>query len=339
MAKEHFAIIGNGAAANAAADVLRARDKESRITLISDEFFPFYYRHLLREYIVGDREEEGLIVRPPAYFKERSIRLRLGQRVTRVDLDSRTLFLSHMEKVRFDHLLLCTGSKPRVPEVFETCSDCFTVMNTLTHARVLRKKLASVEHMLIAGGDLVSYRIAVTLRTKGTRVTFLIDKDSFWPLSLTPERRTESAGALSAKGVEVVEDDALVRVTRGGTRAYSVHTKKGSTVECDLVGAFFGLIPDVAFLLGSGLDIERGLLVDEHLCTNVAGIYAAGDCAQVYNPSIRNYWVSIGWPNAQRLGHVAAENMVGTVTRAEAPAVSVLTTDGITVQTGWWREF
>ncbi len=61
------------------------------------------------------------------------------------------------------------------------------------------------------------------------------------------------------------------------------------------------------FLLGTGLDIDRGLLVNEYLQTNLPDIYAAGDCAQVYNPALRNYWVSIGWPNAEKLGEVAAQ--------------------------------
>ena len=107
----------------------------------------------------------------------------------------------------------------------------------------------------------------------------------------------------------------------------------------DLVGAFFGLIPNVDFLVGSGLDIERGILVDEYLRTNLPDVWAAGDCAQVYNPAIRNYWVSIGWPNAQRLGEAAARNMLGARARAEEPPANVLTYEGIKVQTAWWREF
>ena len=117
MAAEHYVIIGNGAAANGAADTLRRGDPEGRITLISDEFFPFYYRHMLRHYLVGDKEEEDLMVRPPSYYKENRIRLRLGQTVVKADLEDRTLYLKDMEKVHYTRLLLCVGSRPRIPEV------------------------------------------------------------------------------------------------------------------------------------------------------------------------------------------------------------------------------
>jgi len=337
MATEHYIIIGNGAAANAAADVLRTHDSESQITLISDEFFPFYYRHCLREYIVGAREEERLLVRPPSHYKDQRIRLRLGQKVVKVDLQAHTLYLEHMEKLHFDKLFLCVGSKPRIPEAYNDCREHFTVMNTLTHARRLRQLLPQVEHVVVAGGDMVSCRIASTLRANGKEVTFLIDRDSFWPLELTPERRADLAPSLADKGIGLV-DDVLQGVQRTDT-GYTVRTRGGTTIPCDLVAAFFGLVPNVDFLVGCGLDIDRGVLVDEFLRTNVPDVYAAGDCAQVYNPQIRNYWVSVGWPNAQRLGEIAANNLLGRSAQVDLPRTSVLTYDKIKVQTAWWREF
>jgi len=75
------------------------------------------------------------------------------------------------------------------------------------------------------------------------------------------------------------------------------------------------------------------------LQTNIPGVFAAGDCAQVYNPEISNYWVSIGWPNAERLGEVAGHNMLGEEMAIDQPKVSVLNYEGIKVNTGWWKEF
>ena len=337
MAAEHYVIVGNGAAANKAADVLRAGDSDGRITLISDEFFPFYYRHMLRQYLVGDKEEEDLMVRPPSYYKEHRIRLRLGQTVVKADLEDRTLYLKHMEKVHYTRLLLCVGGRPRTPEVHYAYQDHFTMMKTLADARSLRQRLPEIQRVLIVGGDLTSVRVAASLLKKEKQVLFMIDGDSFWPLKLTTDRRAELTARLEESGATVIDDDAMAGVELNPEGGYDVHTHKGERIACDLIGAFFGLIPDVEFLVGSGLDIERGILVDEFLQTNIANVYAAGDCAQVYNPDIRNYWVSIGWANAERLGEVAARNMLGDTTEADQPPVNALTFEGVKVNTSWWR--
>ena len=339
MAPEHYVIVGNGAAANRAADVLRAGDPEGRITLVSDEFSLFYYRHRLRDFLVGDAPEDALVVRPASHYRDKGIRLRLGQTVVKADLSARVLFLKHMEKLHYTRLILCTGSKPRLPEVHYGYQKHFAVMKTLADARALRERMTGVKDVLIAGGDLVSVRLAAALLKKGRSVTFMVDRDSFWPLELTKERRDELAQGLTRKGARVLADDVMVGVAEAQGGGYEVTTRAGAKIRCDLVGAFFGLVPDVGFLLGSGLDLERGILVNETLQTNYPDVWAAGDCAQVYNPDIRNYWVSIGWGNAERLGEVAARNVLGQTVQAGRPAESALRFGGITVNTSWWKDF
>jgi NADPH-dependent 2,4-dienoyl-CoA reductase/sulfur reductase-like enzyme len=107
----------------------------------------------------------------------------------------------------------------------------------------------------------------------------------------------------------------------------------------DMVGAFFGLVPDVGFLARSGLQIERGVLVDEYLGTGFEGVYAAGDCAQVYHPLIRDYWVSIGHDNAVNLGNIAASNLAGGKIQADIEPEDIFSVEGIRANTSWWAEF
>ncbi len=337
VSPEHFVIIGNGAAANRAADVLRRGDKDARITLISDEFFHFYHRHRLADYLAGTAGEDDLLVRAPQHYQKHRIRLRLGQRVTRIDPKEKVLYLKHMEMVRYTRLLLCTGGKPRLPEIYYAYRAHFTTIKTLADARQLRERLDGIRDVVVVGGDLVSVRLASALVRLGKAVTFLVDADSFWPLELTPERRAEFAERLTRVGIAVRLDDALAHVEPHPSGGYRVTTRAGERLRADMVGAFFGLAPDVDFLLGTGLDIDRGLLVNEYLQTNLPDIYAAGDCAQVYNPALRNYWVSIGWPNAEKLGEVAARNLLGQVQPAGQAPASALEFEGIVVNTCWWR--
>ena len=110
-------------------------------------------------------------------------------------------------------------------------------------------------------------------------------------------------------------------------------------IRVGLIGAFFGLVPDIGFLTRSGLAIDRGILVDETLGTGFDGIYATGDCAQIYHPKIRDYWVSIGHDNAVALGRTAALNLLGGHYETEVPPESIFDARGIKVNTSWWMEF
>jgi 3-phenylpropionate/trans-cinnamate dioxygenase ferredoxin reductase subunit len=104
------------------------------------------------------------------------------------------------------------------------------------------------------------------------------------------------------------------------------------------VGGFFGYRPDTAVLGNTGLQLAKGVLVDEHLATDAAGVYAAGDAAQVYSPELKNYWVSVGWGNALTLGQVAAQNLLGTHRDASHAPVHALEVEGVNINTSWWMD-
>jgi len=144
---------------------------------------------------------------------------------------------------------------------------------------------------------------------------------------------------MEKSGATVIADDKLKTITKDSEKEqYTVVTKKGFSKECQMVGGFFGLIPNVDFLLKSGLEIDRGILVNETLQTSYEDVYASGDCAQIYNPAIRNYWVSIGWPNAVKLGEIAAHNLLGTADKVKMPPQNIFSCDEVEVKTAWWQQ-
>ncbi len=88
-----------------------------------------------------------------------------------------------------------------------------------------------------------------------------------------------------------------------------------------------GMNPNIQFAVGSGINTDRGILVDERLMTNIDDIYACGDCAQIYNSSLKDYWVSTGWHNAEIQGKVAAENLLGESHIVPYPKETILSKD------------
>jgi len=337
MAGDHVVIIGNGPAANEAAMTLRERAPEFRVTIVGREHVRQYKPHLLPALVAGKITEEDLFVRSIAFYQHAGIKLRLGQEVVDVDFDTRRIILAHKEVLRFDGLIIATGGKPRIPEPLLVFQDVMMTLKTLTDARSWIDKLARVDCVLIVGGDLTSVAFAKTLVSLGKTVKFMVDEHGFWPLHLGDETRQEVARRLASGGMELVPCRKLRGLARLSADEIRVETDCGR-YTVGAVGAFFGLVPDVRFLVRSGLYIEKGVIVDENLMTRYDGVYAAGDCAQVYHPTLRDYWVSIGYRNAENLGRIAALNLIGGKVRAETAPESIFHVDGVDIPTSWWAE-
>lgn len=338
MAEEHYVIVGNGPAANQAAVTLREQAPEARVTMIGRERTGYYRPDLLPDFVADRIPEEQLWVHAPGFYKKRGIKLRIGQEVKSVDFSRRELKLEHKELVCFDGLIIAVGARPRIPEPLQVFEESMLPLKTLADARAWKEKLAKVESVLIIGGDLTSLSFTKALLSLNKRVSFVIDGECFWPVRFTSALCQEVTKRLRTKGVDVIPGSKIKSVVRISQDVIRVETDAG-TLETGAVGAFFGLIPDVKFLVRSGLHIERGILVDEYLKTPFEGVYAAGDCAQVYHPELHDYWVSVGFANAKNLGRVAGLNLIGGRIRAQAAPESIFQVEGISINTSWWTEF
>ncbi|MBW1802360.1 MAG: FAD-dependent oxidoreductase [Deltaproteobacteria bacterium] len=338
MDRAHYVIIGNGPAGNQAALTLREAAPDARITLISRDPESCYRPHLLPKFIAGKITESDLMVFPRETYLSKGIKLRNGQKVVDVRPADGELTLDHKEIISFSGLIIAVGGHPRIPESMHAFQDLLFRMKTLDDARAWIKHLARVESVFIIGGDLTSLAVIRALLHLKKKVYFMLDEDAFWPLRPDQTVFDEVAQRLTGKGVEVLSHRRVMGVTRLPEDAYEVFLDD-RTLKVGMIGAFFGLAPDVRFLAKSGLKIDRGILVDEYLNTGIKGVYATGDCAQVYHPEIRDYWVSSGHDNAVELGRLAALNLAGGDLRADVSLESLFSVDGITVNTSWWVEF
>ena len=338
MSSEHFVVIGNGPAGHQAALTLREAAPAASVTVISkDQGLP-YKPHLLPRWLAGEIQAEDLALCPLEAYREKGIKLRCGQKVRALDLSGRRVVLDHKEILPFSGLIIAVGGRPRIPEPLHPFEDLLLTLKTPSDAANWKEALARVDSVLILGGDLTSLAVTRALLTLGKKVFFLLDEDALWPLRSTPELLREVARSLSRRGVEVLPSWRLKGIARLADTRYEVQFD-GERIRVGTIGAFFGLVPDVRFLAGSGLRIDRGILVDEYLGTGFDGVYATGDCAQIYHPEIRDYWVSVGYANALALGRTAALNLAGGRCSTEARLESILEVQGIRVNTSWWLEF
>jgi nitrite reductase (NADH) large subunit len=338
MSSEHFIVIGNGPAGNQAALTLKESLPDARVTIISADSQSSYKPRLLPDFIAGKIQRDAIFESSLQSYESRGVKLRCGQEVVAVDLNRRELTLDHREIIPFTGLIIAVGGKPRIPEHLLVFEDLLLTLKTLKDAMHWIEALSSAERILIMGGDLTSLALTKAMIHLKKDVRFMLNEDAFWPLRCTQALFDEVAQHLSGKGVHVLEYTRLKSMRRLSKEAFQVGIDD-ETIEVDLVGAFFGLLPDIRFLARSGLQIDRGILVDEYLNTGFEGIYATGDCAQIYHPDIRDYWVSIGHDNAVNLGRVAALNLAGGRVRAERAKESIFDVQGIKVNTSWWVGF
>ncbi len=338
MTNQHYVVIGSGPAGSQAAFTLRHHDPEAQITVISKYRESGYCAHKLPNFIAGGITREQLASCSLQMYDEHNIKLRNGQEVVACNALQKTITLSHREVISFDGLIIAVGGKPLIPERLQSVQDLMYTLKTVEDARRWSKKLKQAGSVLIIGGDLTSFSVANVLLKMNKKVLFILDDGAFWPMRADDSLFQAASEKLQHNGVEVLPKSKVNGIRALPDGQCQVSLDNHATVDVGMVGAFFGLVPDIRFLASSGLAIDRGILVDEFLCSDFSGIYATGDCAQIYHPAINDYWISIGYTNAEKLGRQAAQNLLGHVKKSVEPE-SVFDLAGVSVNTSWWLEY
>jgi NAD(P)H-nitrite reductase large subunit len=309
----HHIIIGNGVAGNHAAAVLRARNPDNRITIITIGALLFYDRYQLPQILRGKSDWRAYLVHPPSYYEQNRITVRRKCRVTHVDAERRVLTLAHREEVKYDTLLIASGGGGYLPATLIEYQPLFHHFNAFRAAMATARALPEAGTVIMLGGDILGIDVAYNLVETGHRVILVPDEQSFWPHKVDPAERPRLFEALSNAGIEVVEEAPIERIEAGaeGGPARRVVLADGRELAGDVVMPFYGLAPALDFIARSGVDIERGLLVNPELRTTDPHIWAAGDVCQIWSAEDNTYRFYYGGRNVKAMGEIAACNMTG----------------------------
>lgn len=339
----HHVIIGNGVAGNQAARTLRQREPAARISLLTLSALPFYNRYDLPRVFRGVHDWREFLVDPPAYYEEQRIELRRCTLVVNVDAKRKTIMLGHNEELPYDTLLVASGGRAYLPEELSEYRDLLDGFASFEQAMAIRRKLPEAGTVAILGGDMIGLDLARTLVDTGHRVVLVAGKQTFWPHVETPEQRQELLQVLERMGIEIVDADAEggIASIQAGARGFATRRVVfGNGHECtaDVVLPSFGLVPSVEFMLGSGIGIERGLLVSPTLRTTDESILAAGDVCQIWSDAQKRYRFYYGWKNVRAMGDLVARNLTGD-DEAFVPAQdeTLHIHDGVTIHSPFWE--
>jgi NADPH-dependent 2,4-dienoyl-CoA reductase/sulfur reductase-like enzyme len=336
--KRHL-ILGAGPAGVIAAETIRKHAPQDAITIVGDEPEPPYSRMAIPYLLVGQVGEPGTYLRKSAdHFTALDIELK-QQRVTSVDVKGRSVRLDDGVVIPFDTLLIATGSQPVRPPIpgmdLPGVHPCWTLEDA-RHIERLAQRGAKVLQM---GAGFIGCIIMEALAARGVELTIVEMGDRMVPRMMGPTAGNMIKDWCEKQGVRVFTGTRVEAIEDAGGGAMKVRLSNGQTLDADLVISATGVKPNVAFLKDSGIACGLGVLTDEQMQTNVAGIYAAGDCAEAYDLATKQRVISAIQPNAADQAYVAAMNMLGRpAVLKRVTQINVLDTLGlISASFGDWQ--
>jgi len=334
----HHVILGAGPAGVIAAETLRKHAPADTITLVGDEPDAPYSRMAIPYLLIGNIDERGTYLRKSdSHFDDLRI-TQVKAKVTRVDAAGKTVHMDNGQSLAFDKLLIATGSHPVRPPIAGMDLPGVHPCWTLEDARAIQALAKPGARVLQMGAGFIGCIIMEALAARGVKLSVVEMGDRMVPRMMGPVAGGMIRDWCEAKGVQVFTGTKVEAISASGT-GLQVKLSNGQTVEVDLVISATGVRPAIGFLKDSGITCLQGVLTDEHLQTNVPGIYAAGDCAEAFDMVSGKTIVSAIQPNAAEQARVAALNMVGQKTELKGVTqINVLDTLGlISTSFGNWE--
>jgi NAD(P)H-nitrite reductase large subunit len=309
-ANSGIVIVGNSAAAVGAIEAVRKVDRSISITVISDEPHSVYSRPLISYLLAGEIKPEQLHYRPKDFYEKNRVRTLLGRRVVKAAFEEKSVQLDNGEKISYDRLLISTGGKPFLPKMEGLDIPGVFTFTKLEDVKKISSVLKDVQKAVVIGGGLIGLKAAEALKKRNTEVAVVELADHILSLTMDETASSILEKALKKEGVHLITSNTVEAIL-GDSRVESVRLANGKLLRTQLVVVAIGVIPNMDPFKDTSLRIEKGILVNERMETNIPDVYAAGDVTQAYDKILKGYRTIPIWPHAYVQGKTAGYQMVG----------------------------
>ena len=309
-----FVIIGGGLAAAKAAEALRDNGFDGHLTVFADEeHLPYERPPLSKEYLAGKKSLTDFTVHNSDWYRDNNVDLRLSTRVAALDAADHTVSLADGTTVRYDKLLLATGSASRRPPIPGSDAGGVHYLRTYEDAVALNSVLTEGAALAVVGAGWIGLEVAAGARQRGVDVT-VVEAAKQPLLAALGETVGEVFATLHRQhGVDLLLETQVEEITRADGAASGLRTRDGASIAADAVLVAVGAKPNIELAEQAGLSIgDGGVLVDASLRTSDPDIYAVGDIAAAEHPLFGTRIRTEHWANALKQPAVAVAGMLGT---------------------------
>lgn len=297
-------IIGGGIAGVSAAEAARAHAPDAQITLVSQEPEPPYYRLNLTRYLAGEITADALPVHPADWYAQQRIELLMGAEVTAIDRDGKRVSLKGRPPLTYDRLVLATGAHASVPPITGVHRKRIVTLRNCRDAEDILAGCREGTRCVVIGGGVLGLEVAGALALRKLQVTLLEGFDWLLPRQLNRAAGERLAQEARALGISLL-CGSKVKELDGDEQVRSVVLESGQVLPADLVIITAGVRSNSYLARLAGLEVNAGVVVDQHLRSSDPAIYAAGDLSEFQG------MVYGTWAPAQSQGVVAGSNAAG----------------------------
>jgi NAD(P)H-nitrite reductase large subunit len=312
MNATRYLIVGNGAAGVTAAETIRTHDPLGDITIVSAEPHPMYSRPGLAYLLLDVISSKQVISRQAEWYAQQRVRLVTG-RAVQLEPEAQWVMLDCGRKLSYDRLLIATGARATPAPYPGKDLQGVVFLDTLDGTQDLIRQAKKARRAAVIGGGITALEMTEGLAHRGVKTHYLVRRDRLWSQVFNEheakllEERMREHGVIIHYNTEVAE----ILGDKRGRKVRGVLLKNGQEMACDLVGVAIGVKPVLDLVRDTPIALDRAILVDEFLRSSVSNIYAAGDCAQVYDRFSGQHMLDVLWPSAVAEGRAAGLNMVG----------------------------
>lgn len=307
---KQFIIIGNSAAGIAAVEAIRRKDRECKITVISDEDYPSYCRCLISYYLAGEVGEEKILYRPENFYKELNIELLLNKKVSRVDPKKNRITCEDKVQLSYDSLLIATGSGPKFPDTPGIKKEGVFGFRTVKDIKEIAGLLPVTKSACVLGGGLIGLKAAYALKKKNIDTKIIIRSKQVLSQMLDAEAAELVRKKLEDNGIEIIFGQDVSEVIGEG-EIVAVKLDSGKAIGCSLIIVGKGVEPNTGLVKDTAIKVNHGIIANNLLQTNIPNIYTAGDVCESFDLTTSRHAVNALWPVAVEQGKIAGANMAG----------------------------
>jgi NAD(P)H-nitrite reductase large subunit len=304
-----YLIIGAGAAGLSAAEAIRSQDPNGVITQLCEEKAGYYSRPGLAYYLTGEITEDTLFPLNRSYFDKLKVQLTFGQARKIFPLEHRVI-LHNGNQLSYHKLLIATGARATLAKVPGLELDGVIKMDSIEDVKRIMRHAHRRRTAVVVGGGITALELVEGFRARGLKVYYFLRGDRYWSNVLDETESRIVEHRLKEEGIQLQYQTELAEILGKNGKVAGVKTTDGKQIKCDIVGIAIGVQPKKTIAEEAGLKTERGISVNEYLNTSDVDIYAAGDVAEVYDPTIGKPILDSLWAPARRQGYTAGLNMV-----------------------------